>query len=125
MKILTQPNEKRCAFMIETHILPLKPACPYSGNPKAGSLVTIAYRPESLIIEVASLREYVDSYTGGLGDIRSMEGMIQSITQDCADATKAQCTVIADLIIDPGQEMQLQCIAIPRTEQEILRAAIL
>lgn len=28
MDLLTQPNEKRCATMEETHILPLAPACP-------------------------------------------------------------------------------------------------
>lgn len=63
------------------------------------------------VLEVASLREYVDSYKGGKGDIRSMEGMIQQITQDCANAVKTVCHVRAELVIEPNQEMILDCSA--------------
>lgn len=113
MDLLTQPNERRCAGMIETHIMPLNPACPISGNPQGGSEVRIRYRPAAKILEVAALREYIDSYTGGRGDIRSMEGMVQAITQDCATATGVECTVIADLTIQPRQRMTLECVAYP------------
>jgi NADPH-dependent 7-cyano-7-deazaguanine reductase QueF len=111
MDLLTQPNESRCAAMIETHILPLEPACPMSGNPQAGSVLSIKYRPTALILEVASLRAYIDSYKGGRGDIRSMEGMIQAVTQDCANAARVDVTTIADLIINPNQRMVLECSA--------------
>jgi NADPH-dependent 7-cyano-7-deazaguanine reductase QueF len=84
-----------------------------SGNPKAGSCLSIRYEPNDRLLEVAALRAYVDSYTGGLGDIRSMEGMVQQITQDCADAIQTLCYVRADLVIEPNQKMILECSATP------------
>ena len=108
-EILTQPNEQRCDSIYETHIIPLSPACPYSGNPQKGSRLFISYRPQNFILEVISLRQYIDSYTGGKGEIRSMEGMVQAITQDCANAVKVECTVIADLVINPNQLLKLKC----------------
>ena len=113
MDLLTQPNERRCARMTETHTLPLDPACPVSGNPQAGSTVAITYAPADHILEVESLRAYVDSYTGGRGDIRSMEGMIQAIAQDSANALLVRVVVIADLNIRPNQKMHLKCTAKP------------
>ena len=114
--LLTQPNEKRCAKMEETHILPLDPACPISGNPQAGSTVSIIYTPADHILEVESLRAYIDDYTGGRGDVRSMEGMIQSITQDAADILGVPVEVVADLNIRPNQKMILRCSSSPRTK---------
>jgi NADPH-dependent 7-cyano-7-deazaguanine reductase QueF-like protein len=82
-----------------------------SGNPLAGSEIEISYTLVDLILEVQSLREYVDSYKGGRGDIRSMEGMIQAITQDCANAVKTTVHVFARLNINPDQRMELECSA--------------
>jgi NADPH-dependent 7-cyano-7-deazaguanine reductase QueF len=110
--IKTQPNEKRCHRMRETHKLSIPPCCPVSGNPGKGSVLEISYEPDKRILEVASLRAYVDSYKGGKGDIRSMEGMIQAITQDCANAVRVMVHVIATLKIKPRQEMRLECSAL-------------
>lgn len=112
--IATQPNEHRCATMEESHILPLLPACPVSGNPQEGSSIAITYTPAEKILEVSSLRSYVDSFTGGRGDIRSMEGMVQAIAQDTADATGVFVDVVADLNIRPNQRMILKCKGEPK-----------
>ncbi len=109
--IKVQPNERRCARTRETHILPLAACCPMSNNPTIGSEIEIAYSPADSILEVQSLREYIDSYIGGRGAIRSMEGMIQQITQDCADALKTMVHVRANLNINPNQRMILECAA--------------
>lgn len=111
VSLKTQPNEARCHRTKEIHILPLKPCCPYSGNPKDGSEIQIEYTVDNRILEVAALRAYVDSYIGGLGEIRSMEGMIQQITQDCADAVGVSVWTQARLNIEPGQRMILECSA--------------
>jgi len=95
--------------MVETHTLPLSPACPISGNPQAGSTVAITYTPADYLLEVESLRAYVDSYTGGRGEIRSMEGMIQAIAQDAANVLGVSVEVVAALNIRPNQTMHLQC----------------
>jgi len=76
--ILTVPNETRCAFTTEVHELPIESCCPVSYNPQPGSFIAITYEPADKILEVASLRRYVDSYRGGRGSVRSMEGMIQA-----------------------------------------------
>lgn len=114
LELKTQPNEKRCRTTTETHILPLKPCCPYSGNPTEGSKLFIEYRANDVFLEVISLREYVDSYVGGRGDVRSMEGMIQQIAQDCANAVQTSVHVKAVLNINPNQEMTILCSANPR-----------
>lgn len=99
--------------MTETHILELPRCCPMSGNPQPGSTLEIAYRPAAVVLEVTALRAYVDSYIGGRGDVRSMEGMIQQITQEAANAVGECVSVRADLIINPAQQMRLFCEAIP------------
>jgi NADPH-dependent 7-cyano-7-deazaguanine reductase QueF len=109
MDLLTQPNERRCARMVETHVLPLEPACPISGNPQKGSKISITYTPDALLLEVESLRAYVDSYTGGKGEIRSMEGMVQAITHDTASVLGVPVDVVALLNIRPNQKMVLNC----------------
>jgi NADPH-dependent 7-cyano-7-deazaguanine reductase QueF len=94
----------------------LKPCCPISGKPTDGSEVSIEYRVNDYFLEVASLREYVDSYIGGRGEVRSMEGMIQQIAQDCADAVQTNVHVQARLNIDPNQRMTIECSANARLE---------
>lgn len=84
-----------------------------SSNPLPGSKLKIKYEPRGKVLEVASLRKYVDSYKGGKGDIRDMEGMVEAITQDCANAVGVACYVRAELIINPEQEMVLECSAYP------------
>lgn len=112
--LLTVPNEARCGWTRETHTLSLMPCCPVSGNPWPGSKVEICYVAEKLILEVISLRAYIDSYKGGRGDVRSMEGMIQAIAQDAANAVQSHVTVKADLLISPEQRIFLECAANPQ-----------
>lgn len=113
-KLKTQPNEHLCRSMRESHILAIPPCCPYSGNPLDGSTIKITYSPLDHVLEVAALRAFVDSYKGGKGKIRSMEGMIQSITQECANAVKVCVEVVAILKIAPSQEMILECTTTPK-----------
>jgi NADPH-dependent 7-cyano-7-deazaguanine reductase QueF len=112
LKIATQPNEKRCHRTRETHILPIEKCCPVSGNPERGSEIHISYDVGDRILEVESLRNYVDSYIGGRGEIRSMEGMVQAIAQDCANSIQAMVHVVAELNISPNQRMRLECSAL-------------
>jgi 7-cyano-7-deazaguanine reductase len=117
VELKTVPNEARCAFTKQEHELPIDPCCPVSGNPRPGSLISIAYEPIGRILEVASLRAYIDSYKGGRGDVRSMEGMIQAIAQDCSNAVRAHVIVNAELVIEPRQKMRLKCAAFPESHE--------
>jgi len=100
--------------MKETHILPLLNCCPVTKNPQKGSTIEISYCPDNLLLEVESLRAFVDSYVGGKGDIRSMEGMIQDITQKCANMIGVMVYSLALLIIEPNQQMRLECSALAK-----------
>jgi 7-cyano-7-deazaguanine reductase len=110
---LTVPNEVRCLWTRETHILELAQCCPISGNPQPGSKVAIEYEPNGTILEVAALRSYLDSFVGGKGSVRSMEGMIQMIAQECSQVLSVQVKVQAELIIEPNQRMEVICVAVP------------
>ncbi len=79
--LLTQPKTLEQS-LDEWHILPFSGLCPFSGNPQIGSKLCILYRPTACFLEVYSLRAYVNSYTGGKGAIRDMEGAIQQMAQD-------------------------------------------
>jgi NADPH-dependent 7-cyano-7-deazaguanine reductase QueF len=105
------PNELPNVPMVVENILDLPSACPVSRNPQPGSRITIRYRPRSLVLEVAALREYIDSYVGGRGEVRSMEAMIQQIAVDCAVSVGVAVTVVAELLIAPEQRMRVECEA--------------
>jgi len=117
MELKTVPNESRCEFTEIVHVVPIKDFCPISHNP-AGGHIEISYTPADRILEVASLRNYVDSYKGGKGEVRSMEGCIQAITQDCADTVRVCVVVSTDLYINPLQGMRLKCTAFPNGEEK-------
>lgn len=109
--IKTQPNEKRCGEMVERHELELPQRCPMTKNPQPGSFIRIRYRPANFILEVQSLHDYIKEYIGGRLDVRSMEGMIQNIAQDCANASGVKVRVKAKMILNPPQTMKLICAA--------------
>lgn len=111
MNLVKQKNERRCKSTTVTHHLPLPQCCPISGNPQPGSSISITYEPDHSMLEVASLVGYIDSYKGGRGEVRSMEGMIQSIAQDCANCVEVKVVAFAELIIYPGQSMAVECEA--------------
>lgn len=111
--LTTVPNEARCLWTRETHYLDVPSCCPVSGNPIPLSTVKITYEPNKVILEVESLRAYIDSYKGGRGEVRSMEGMIQTIAQDAANILRVYVRVKACLSIKPHQKMLLKCAASP------------
>ncbi len=111
-----QPNEKRCGFTEHEHTLAIHDLCPVSGNPLMGSRLSILYKGEKCFLEVASLRAFLDTYRGGKGEVRSMEGMLQEVTQACANVLGVDVKLIGDLIINPGQQfMKVTCYAFPNS----------
>lgn len=111
--VKTQPNERRCGEMVEEHEFQLPQCCPITKNPQPGSFLRIRYRPKEKILEVQSLHDYIREYIGGRLDVRSMEGMIQNIAQDSANAAGVKVRVTARLILQPTQNLKLICKAYP------------
>jgi 7-cyano-7-deazaguanine reductase len=95
----------------EWHILPLPSMCPISGNPQPGSTLFVLYKPTHAFLEVYSLRAYLNSYIGGKGAIRDMEGTIQAIAQDCADVLQAPVCVGAWIVLQRADALSLICTA--------------
>jgi NADPH-dependent 7-cyano-7-deazaguanine reductase QueF len=84
-------------------------------------VVSIRYTPKETVLEVASLRDYIDSYVGGRGEIRSMEAMIQQIAADCRNALEVAVEVTADLVIAPEQQMVVRATAEHRARGHTMR----
>lgn len=112
IKIKRQPNEKRCYSTKIKHTLSLPHCCPVSQNPMSGSTVSISYIPNNYILEVASLKNYIESFVGGKDDVRSMEGMIQTIAKECSNVVNVNVTVTAKLILAPSQKEKVKCLAV-------------
>lgn len=108
MTVLTQQNTRpEIAIQPEVHILPLPRCCPVSGNPQPGSVLLVMYTPANHFLEVYSLRKYVDQFVGGFGNVRDMEGMIQTIAEACAQALGTLVTVGALIFLQRGDAMTL------------------
>jgi len=85
-----------------THTVPLPACCPVSGNPLAGSILSVAYAPNAgIVLPVEDLAAMVAEYVGGLSEIRAMEEMIQHIASRCAAIVGVPVHAVADLIIGP------------------------
>lgn len=98
--------------LTQAHVVALPECCPRSHNPRLGSAATIRYTPQGRSIEIGSLYAYINQYKGGLYDVegnlvvRDMEGMIQRIAYDCAQAV-GPVVVAAHLVLLPRQEMDI------------------
>lgn len=114
MELDLQPNEKRCAFTEHEHTLELSGFCPFSSNPLPGSSITVKYKGGNHFLEVVDLHSFIQSYCGGKGDIRSMEGMLQEIAQTCADSLRVDVTLTSHLLLEPKQTMRVTCYAFPK-----------
>ena len=108
-----QPNEHRCALTEHEHDLKIHGLCPVSGNPQEGSGILISYKAQDGFLEVEALKAFVESYQGGKGEVRSMEGMLQEIAQECANILRVSVTLRSFLLIEPKQIMKVTCYAFP------------
>lgn len=115
--LITQPNLYPHIPVFERHELPLPSCCPISGNPQAGSTIFISYRPQSVFLEVYSLRKYIDQYIGGFDNVRDMEGMIQRIAHDCAQILGVYVRADAHVELQRGDKLRLVAKARPTAIQ--------
>lgn len=115
-QLKTVPNEARCAFSESVHELRFNDMCPISHNPQLGSSLSIHYKANGHFLEVASLRTFIDSYQGGQGDIRSMEGMLQHVAQSASDTLRVNVKLTSRLVIEPDQVILLTCFAFPKID---------
>jgi len=109
---------RTCDATVSTRIVheaALPVCCPVSQNPRAGSVVCVAYAPTAgVVLPVEDFAAMVAEYIGGLGSIRGMEEMIQDIAKRCVATVQVAVTVQADLIIAPpfGGDVQKMLVLV-------------
>ena len=106
LKTIKNPNIAKLAKQI--HEVQVPPLCPKTSNPIAGSTLTIAYIPNSELLEVYSLNEYVASFIGS-NEVRDLELLTQVIARDCHEVLGVKVTVIGKFILNIGQTLICEC----------------
>lgn len=99
--------------MVQRHVVTVPALCPATGNPQAGSTVTVTYLPGTRLLELYSLTAYVHSYVGHQ-TVRDIEHFAQALAQDCADALGVAVCVRAHFVLHIDQVVKLRIKATPQ-----------
>lgn len=103
--------------LIATHVsltYPFAQLCPISGEPQAGSTITISYDASKALLETKSLRAYLASFAGeNVHGVRDLEETVQVVAQHCADVLRKPVQVIAHYHLKVG-EMKVDVRVEPR-----------
>jgi NADPH-dependent 7-cyano-7-deazaguanine reductase QueF len=84
--LATIPNGYPALTMRVCLTYPFAQLCPISGEPQAGSTITISYHAGALLLETKALRQYLDSFAGeNPHGVRDLEETAQVIAQECAN----------------------------------------
>jgi len=69
----------------QEHCLHVPQLCPASGNPAAGSRLSIRYTSRARFLEVFSLHDYLQAFIAH-PTVRDVEQLTQTVARDCAAA---------------------------------------
>lgn len=108
MILKTIDNPTIATLTKQTHEVDVPPLCPKTGNPTAGSTITITYAPQRKLLEIYSLREYVASFIGSQ-EVRDLELLTQVIARDCHNVLEIQVSVIGRYVLNVGQTIICEC----------------
>ena len=110
MTLQTIDNPKISRLARETHEVQVPPLCPKTGNPIAGSTLTITYAPADKLLELYSLNEYIASFIGS-SDVRDLELLTQVVARDCHELLKVTVSVVGRYVLNIGQVLLCECEA--------------
>jgi NADPH-dependent 7-cyano-7-deazaguanine reductase QueF len=108
MILKTIDNPKISRLTKQTHEVEVPSLCPKTGNPIAGSTLTITYKPDQKLLEIYSLNEYIASFIGSQ-EVRDLELLTQVIARDCHDILRVGVSVIGRYILNVGQTIICEC----------------
>jgi 7-cyano-7-deazaguanine reductase len=108
MILKTINNPKISQQTKQIHEVQIPALCPKTGNPIAGSTLTITYAPEELLLEVYSLNEYIASFSGS-NEVRDIELFTQVVTRDCHNVLGVNVSVVGKFILNIGQVVTCEC----------------
>lgn len=106
LKKIKNPNISKLTRQI--HEIQIPPLCPKTGNPIAGSTLTIAYAPEDELLELYSLNEYVAAFIGS-NEVRDLEQFAQVVARDCHEALQVKVEVTGRFVLNIGQTLICEC----------------
>jgi 7-cyano-7-deazaguanine reductase len=106
LKTITNPNVSKITK--QTHQVEVPSLCPRTGNPIAGSSLTITYIPAELLLEVYSLNEYIASFIGSR-EVRDLELLTQVVARDCHELLGVKVNVIGKFVLNIGQTLICEC----------------
>jgi len=104
----TIANPKVSKITKQIHEVEVPSLCPKTGNPIAGSTLTIIYVPAELLLEVYSLNEYIASFIGSR-EVRDLELLTQVVAHDCHEILGVKVTVTGKFILNIGQTLICEC----------------
>lgn len=92
----------------QIHEVQVPPLCPKTGNPIAGSTLTIMYKPDKKLLEIYSLNEYIASFIGS-NEIRDLELLTQVVARDCHEVLGVRVSVVGKYVLNVGQNVICEC----------------
>jgi Enzyme related to GTP cyclohydrolase I len=106
LKTITNPSISKLTK--QTNEVQVPSLCPKTGNPIAGSTLTISYIPKEELLEFYSLNEYITSFIGS-NEVRDLELFTQVVARDCHEALGVKVSVTGKFILNIGQTLICEC----------------
>ena len=92
-----------------TLITPFVSACPHSGEPQAGSTISVTYQPNEDLIELHSIEKYLKTLSEG--DVAlDLETVVQLVFMACQEIG-ISASVKAVYKLNNGLEMTCECLS--------------
>jgi|SRR5687767_9827898 len=82
MAIETIENKKPNIKTTVTIFTPFSNACPHSGEPQVGSLITVTYSPKDRLIGLRAIDEYLKELAKGK-EAMDLETVVQMVYMEC------------------------------------------
>src|SRR5687768_4523213 len=108
MILKTIKNPALSRLTKQSNEVQVPPLCPKTGNPMAGSTLTITYSPKDELLEFYSLNEYVASFIGS-NEVRDLELFTQVVARDCREVLGVKVSVIGKFLLNIGQTLICEC----------------
>ena len=108
MILKTIDNPKISKLTKQINEVQVPPLCPKTGNPIAGSTLTVTYIPNEELLEFYSLNEYVASFIGS-PEVRDLELFTQVVARDCHEVLGVKVYVTGKFILNIGQTLTCEC----------------
>lgn len=88
-------------------VTPYAGACPYSGEPQEGSVITVRYTPGDRLLELHAVAEWLRPLSAG--EAMDLETVAQSVAAAARAALDVPVVVVASYVLRDGKRMVCRC----------------